>query len=307
MERLSAIKKEINEKKGKEWVGLQPKTEKQIEQLKWYLDHPKVQENLKIAEELIGLYYIAKASNFIKMEDIIRKLDQLSVTLGKAEFVEKEGVTGPIDVAIEELIKKIENLMENPSGMSLPEGTQKSIATFLNYLNHPKLQNKTKLFEEMVEKYAIAEASDFRKMQALNDMLNMLEIKLGALTGKVKKWKSLEDIREELLEEKKKLAEGWENLETEKKEIELAREKLEAEREKLDMEKRGVEAAKESLTVERKKLEVEKRGVEAAKESLTVQREKLEAKKKEMEEERKKLEVLTEKLNRDEKMENQSI
>jgi len=81
LERIIKIKKEITEKKGKEWLGLQLTTEKQLESLLWYLDHPKLQEKTKLLEEIIELYFIAKASGFIKMEGIIRKLDQLRITL----------------------------------------------------------------------------------------------------------------------------------------------------------------------------------------------------------------------------------
>ena len=83
LERIIKIKNEITEKKGKEWLGLQITTEKQLESLLWYLEHTKLQENTKLLEEIIELYFIAKASGFTKMEGIIRKLDQLSITLGK--------------------------------------------------------------------------------------------------------------------------------------------------------------------------------------------------------------------------------
>ena len=81
LERIIKIKKEITEKKGKEWLGLQLTTEKQLESLLWYLDRPKLQEKTKLLEEIIELYFVAKASGFTKMEGIIRKLDQLRITL----------------------------------------------------------------------------------------------------------------------------------------------------------------------------------------------------------------------------------
>ena len=83
LERIIKIKNEITEKKGKEWLGLQITTENQLESLLWYLEFPKLQENTKLLEEIIELYFIAKASGFTKMEGIIRKLDQLRITLGK--------------------------------------------------------------------------------------------------------------------------------------------------------------------------------------------------------------------------------
>ena len=66
MERIPQIKNEITEKKGKEWLGLQITTEKQLDSLMWYLEHPKLQENTKLLEEITELYYIAKAGGFTK-------------------------------------------------------------------------------------------------------------------------------------------------------------------------------------------------------------------------------------------------
>ncbi len=83
LERRIKIKNEITEKKGKEWLGLQITTENQLESLMWYLEHPKLQENTKMLEEITELYFIAKASGFTKMEGIIRKLDQLSIIIKK--------------------------------------------------------------------------------------------------------------------------------------------------------------------------------------------------------------------------------
>ena len=82
-ERIIKIKNEITEKKGKEWLGLQITTENRLESLLWYLEHPKLQENTKLLEEIIELYFIAKASGFTKMEGIIRKLDQLNIKIKK--------------------------------------------------------------------------------------------------------------------------------------------------------------------------------------------------------------------------------
>jgi len=83
LEKIIKIKNEITEKKGKEWLGLQITTENRLESLLWYLEHPKLQENTKLLEEIIELYFNAKASGFTKMEGIIRKLDQLNITLRK--------------------------------------------------------------------------------------------------------------------------------------------------------------------------------------------------------------------------------
>jgi hypothetical protein len=83
LEKIIKIKNEITEKKGKEWLGLQITTENRLESLLWYLEHPKLQENTKLLEEIIELYFFAKASGFTKMEGIIRKLDQLNITFRK--------------------------------------------------------------------------------------------------------------------------------------------------------------------------------------------------------------------------------
>ena len=132
MERISVIKKEITEKKGKEWIGLQATTEKQLESLLWYLENPKLQENPKLLEEIIELYYVARTSGFTRMEKIIRKLDQLNITLGKIDYTEeeKEIEKKPKFLnyvqAIKELRAKLEVLIQSPYGTSLPENTQKS-------------------------------------------------------------------------------------------------------------------------------------------------------------------------------------
>ena len=83
LERRIKIKNEITEKKGKEWLGLQITTENRLESLLWYLENPKLQENTKLLEEIIELYFTAKDSGFTRMEGIIRKLDQLNITLRK--------------------------------------------------------------------------------------------------------------------------------------------------------------------------------------------------------------------------------
>ena len=181
MERLLEIKDEIKNKKGREWLGMQPSTEKHLDHLMWYLDHPKLHDDTVLAEELIELYYMSKASGFLKMEGIIRKLDQLSITLGKAESVEKKAVIRAIGIEINELKERIVNLLASPSGKSLPDSNQKSLNTFVKFLNHPKLSKKPELFEKMLERYKDVEDNNFISMQAFNDLLNMCDIKLGAV------------------------------------------------------------------------------------------------------------------------------
>ena len=53
-----------------------------------------VKDDLKLdkkkLDDLLELYYTAKASSFMKMENIKRKLDQLSITLKKVELSVKD-------------------------------------------------------------------------------------------------------------------------------------------------------------------------------------------------------------------------
>jgi len=263
MEKISAIKKEITEKKGKEWDSLQNTTEKQLELLLYYLEHPSMLDNPKLREELIDLYYKAKETKFTKMEGINRKIDQLNIKLGKYEKSDEKESKKKIKFtnyvqAIKDLRRKIEFVLHSPYGTGLPAITQKSLIIFTNYLNHPDLSKKQKLFDDMHDKYIEAEVSEFMRMQAFNDMLSMLEIKLGALTQEMKTHKTLEekeiefeakDIEfEKLEEEKKKLAEEWEKIKKEK-------ENLEAEKISLKNEKENLLKEWETLNDEIKKLE----------------------------------------------------
>jgi len=263
MEKISAIKKEITEKKGKEWDSLQNTTEKQLELLLYYLEHPSMLDNPKLREELIDLYYKAKETKFTKMEGINRKIDQLNIKLGKYEKSDEKESKKKIKFtnyvqAIKDLRRKVEFLLHSPLGTSLPAITQKSLIIFTNYLNHPDLSKKQKLFDDMHDKYLEAEVSEFMRMQAFNDMLSMLEIKLGALTQEMKTHKTLEEKEiefeakeiefEKLEEEKKKLAEEWEKIKKEK-------ENLEAEKISLKNEKENLLKEWEILNEEIKKLE----------------------------------------------------
>lgn len=280
MEKIFSIIKELNEKKGKEWFSIHPKTEQQLMSLAWYLNHPKLQEDLKKIEELVGLYYNAKATDFLKMERIARKLDELSVKIGKVGSIEKKVLPSQSEIkpeekpkrptivnygkAIEELRNRIERLLNSPSGLNLHENTQISITTFLNYLNHPDLQNNPKLFDEMLEKYEEVEAVDFSTMQAFNDLLNKMEIKLGNVFKEMRTWKSIDerekDLKREIKkieEEKENLKEAGEKLEVERKKLKLEWVKLKVERGKLKEEQEKFEFVKKKLEEMQKKLENE--------------------------------------------------
>lgn len=187
MEEFSKIKKEIQEKQGREFIGMQISTEKQLESLMYYFDHPKLEETPDLAKELINLYYNAKESGFIKMEGIIRKLDQLRITLGGYKPIQKKGqlktMMGAQHVKseINTLKKRIEDLMQTSTWKSLLLSTQDAISGFLKYLGHKELQNRVQIFEEMLEKYNLTEAGNFERMQSFKDLLNKVEIKLGPI------------------------------------------------------------------------------------------------------------------------------
>jgi len=296
MERIPQIKKEITEKKGKEWLGLQNTTEKQLESLMWYLEHPKLQENQKMLEEITELYFIAKASGFTKMEGIIRKLDQLSITLGKFDYTEKEEEMDKkpkflnYPQEIKELRKKIEVLMQSPYGTSLPETTQQSIINFINYLNHPDLHKRPKLFDDIFDKYEEAKATDFMKMQSFNDMLNMLEIKLGAITEDMKQYKTLEEKMQDLEVEKKRLTEEWDKLRLEQEKLKSNTEMLVKDREKLKVENQKLKDDLEALKKEWVQFEDQKSKFNEEKDNLVKERERLNEELKRLESERRALE-----------------
>ncbi|MFX1340341.1 MAG: hypothetical protein ACFFDK_17155 [Promethearchaeota archaeon] len=296
MEKIPQIKAEITEKKGKEWLGLQMTTEKQLESLMWYLENPKLQENPKLLEEIIELYFIAKASGFTKMEGIIRKLDQLSITLGKFDYTEKEENVDKkpkflnYPQEIKELRKKIEVLMQSPYGTSLPETTKQSIINFINYLNHPDLHKRPKLFDDIFEKYEEAKATDFMKMQSFNDMLNMLEIKFGAITEDMKQYKTLEEKMQDLEEEKKRLAEEWDKIRSEQDKLKSDRENLVEEREKLKEENQKLKDDLEALKEEWTQFEEQRSKFNEEKDNFQKEREKLNVDLTRLENERKKIE-----------------
>ncbi len=213
MEDLINIKQEIKEKKGKEWIGLQLTTEKQLETLMWYLDHPKMKGNPKIAKELVEVYYSAKASSFMKMEGIIRKLDQLIIMFGdQLQPIQKKGDAEFINTPqeIEILKKRIEDFQQISSWRSLPELTQEAIITFLKFLYHPNLQNKTILFDEMLKKYNATEENDYMKMQTFKDLLIKIDIKLGPVPIEIEKEEIVEEVivEETIIEETVPAKEG---------------------------------------------------------------------------------------------------
>ncbi len=305
MEKINLIKKDIQEKSGKEWLGLQRQTEDRLDSLVWYLEHPKMQESPKLAEEIIELYYAAKVTNFMKMEGIIRKLDQLSIKFTKVGAVKKTGTAQSHTVkgeqviyvkAIEELIKEVDEFLNSNSSISLPGKSRKSLITFINFLNHPKLLKKTALFDEMKDKYDKTKELDFISMQVFDDMLNMCEIKLGAISKEDKKYKSPEERKKEFNEavkkfeaEKEMLQEELKNFEREKEEMKVEREKIETEKSKMSTELENLKIEQEKMEEERKKIEVEREKIETEKSNMATELENLWSQRKKMDEEQKKI------------------
>ncbi|MHA1147196.1 MAG: hypothetical protein ACTSR8_03025 [Promethearchaeota archaeon] len=294
MEKIHNIIKEIREKKGRDWLGLQQTTYEQLDLLARYLTQSKLHEDPRKVEELIKLYYNAKKSGFLKMEDINRKITQLKITLGEPNNTvilpvfksinerEDKPLIDDYPTALNDLRKRLEVLLESREGQSLPEKTYESLTTFLHYLNHPRLLSKPQLFDEMFKKFNLAESSDFLRMQGLNDILNMVEIKLGKLTDEIKKWKSPEErkMAEELEKvffeedkkaveaEKKKFDEAWREIEEAKKQLELERQEFEKEKEKLEDQKLELKHELTNLRMEKTLIENEKKRLERMKEDL---------------------------------------
>ncbi|MEJ2250691.1 MAG: hypothetical protein P8Y97_13695 [Candidatus Lokiarchaeota archaeon] len=269
-DQVETIKEEISLKKGREWKGLQITTEKQLESLLWYIEHPKMDERPKLLKQVIDLYFDAKKTNFIKMEGIIRKLDQLSITLGKYDYTQvKETENKPKFTnyvqEIKNLRRKAETIIQTPYGISLPEKTKASIIKFINYLNYPNLHLKEKLFDEMYEIYSLAEQQEFIKMQSFNEMLNKIEIKLGKVTEGMKKFKTIKEQKEDLKRERnrlnmqrKKFDKKVQDLEQERREISKERENLEKEKSEFIKEKEILERLREDLELKKKRLDNQK-------------------------------------------------
>jgi DNA repair ATPase RecN len=225
-----------------------------------------LQETPKLIEEIVELYYRAKLSKFTKMEGVLRKLDQLSITLGKFDYAEKEEIEKKpkflnYSQAVKEFRSKVELMMHSPYGTSLPENTQKSIITFINYLNHPELYKMNRLFDEIYEKYEEVKASEFMKMQTFNDLLNKLEIKLGTLTQDMKKYKTIEEKIEELDNTKNKLSEEWNKLKVEHDRLNDYKGNLEKEWGKLKEEQNRLKFEQDTLKKEWEKLEIEQKKI----------------------------------------------
>ncbi|TXT62038.1 MAG: hypothetical protein BAJALOKI3v1_690013 [Promethearchaeota archaeon] len=289
-DKISEIKTEIQKKEGKEWLGLQSTTEHQLESLVWYLDHPKITEYPKLLEEVINLYFKARESSFIKMEGIIRKLDQLQIKLGKHDYEKEDEPKKELKFInypkkIKDMKVKIELMLQSPYGTSLPESTTESLITLINYLNHPNLPTNKRLFDEIYEVYEQAKADDFLKMQAFKDMLNKIEIKLGSLSEDMKQFKTLEEKQADLEKEKEIVKEKERELEElkerymkKKADLEIEQQNLEVERKKIEEVQKGLREKEEKLELEKKGLEQERVNIEKEKETINEERKELQEK-----------------------------
>jgi len=200
MEEIEKIKEEIQNKQGREWFGILPTSEKNLEIFRKYLSHPKLHEKPNIVNEMITLYNNAKSSNFVKMEALIRKLDQYKIQLGDVSFItnpvmkrkivmtaEKRAIVVDSAEEIEKMKVRIKKAIENPPGGSLLPKSEKSLITFSEYLNNPELQNQIFLVEEMISKYDAVEASNFTRMQDFDNFLVKMSIKLKSKPTEIQK------------------------------------------------------------------------------------------------------------------------
>lgn len=257
-EKISQIKTEIETKEGKEWLGLTNTTEERLESLLWYLKHPKIKDYPRLLEESIDLFFKAKESGFLRMEDIIRKLDQLNIKLGKYEYTEKPQEEEDkkklrfqdYPDAIKTLKKKIQISLKSTLGMSLADASRELLITFFNYLNHPQLESRPELVDEFFELYETAERNDFNQMDSLKNFLDELEINLGTLTEEMKSFNVLDDAIKKVEEEKLILQKKIETLEDQIQKLNETKNTLNQEKEKLFQKVYDLEGAKKDFQKE---------------------------------------------------------
>ena len=284
MEKLPIIIEDIKEKKGKEWVGLQKATENQLENFMYFLDDQRLLEHPDLISELVEIYYTAKATDFMKMELMIRKLDQLRIKFGKEGYVKKEVEKDILNLgkAIDDFRKNIENMLNSAIGSRLLDSTRELIISFYNFLGHPKLQNNQPLFEEMMNTYEAIEKDEFTVLQKMSALLDKLDIKLGSSGEEVAaKFKTPEELREELEQTQLELAEEKENISRELKKIEEQKSILKGKEEQVELDQKFIEKERESMKAtfasEKQALATERANFESQKESLATERANIEA------------------------------
>lgn len=279
MEKLPIIIEDIKEKKGKEWVGLQKATEIQLENLMYFLGDQRLLEHPKLVEEVVEVYYTAKATDFLKMESILRKLDQLRIKFGKDGYVKKavEKDILNLEKAVDDYRKNVENMLNSAIGGRLLDSTRELIISFYNYLGHAKVKDNQILFEEMINTYEAVEKDEFTVMQKMSDLLSKLDIKLGASGEEVvSTFKTPEELREELEQTKLELAEERENISRELKKIEEQKAILKGKEEQVELDEKFMEKERESMKAtfesEKQALAMERANFESEKQALATER-----------------------------------
>ena len=297
MEKIPIIIEDIKEKQGREWVGLQKATETQLENLMYFLGDQRLLEHPKLVDEVVEVYYAAKATDFLKMESILRKLDQLRIKFGKDGYVKKavEKDILNLEKAVDDYRKNVENMLNSAIGSRLLDSTRELIISFYNYLGHQKVKDNQILFEEMINIYEAVEKDEFTVMQKMSDLLSKLDIKLGSSGEEVAtKFLTPEELREELEQTKLELAEERENISRELKKIEEQKAILKGKAEKVELDEKFMEKERESMKAtfesEKQALATERANFEAEKQAIATERANLEAEKIALAAERKKLE-----------------
>ena len=286
MEKLPIIIEDIKEKKGKEWIGIQKATENLLDNLMYFLDDQRLLEHPRLVEELVELYYNAKASDFLKMEGIIRKLDEVRIRFGKEGYVKKAVEKDILNLgkAIDDFRKNIENMLNSSIGSMLLDSTRELIISFYNFLGHPKLQDNQPLFEEMLRTYEAVEKDEFTVLQKMTALLDKLDIKLGSSAEEVAaQFKTPEELREELEQTKYELAAERENISRELKKIEEQKSILKGKEEQVALDQQFLEKERESMKAtfesEKQALATERANFESQKESLENERAQIESEK----------------------------
>jgi chromosome segregation ATPase len=238
------------------------------------------------------------------MSSIQSKLDQFKIKFGKDGYI-KHTVTAEIvhlSKSINDLRQNVENMLNSAIGGRLLESTKELIITFYNYLGHPKLQGKEVLFQEMLDIYNAAEKLEFTTLQKMNDLLNKLEIKLGTSESEVAtKYKTPEQLREELEQAKLDLDAEKENLSRELKKIDEQKAIIKGKQEQVELDEQFMEKERESMKAtfesEKQALATERANFESEKQAIAAERASIETEKQAIAAERQKLESERANLN----------
>ena len=237
MEKISSIIKEVNEKKGREWLSLLPKTEQQLMSLAWYLTHPKLQEDPVKIEEIVELYYNAKDNDFLHMEKITRKLDELSVKIGKVGSIEK------ITLPIQSEIKPVEPVPTKPK-QTTNEDYGKTIEASVELKTWKIIDDREKALTIEMEKIEDEKKNLRESWEQLE--IGRKKLKLEKEQFEVEKGNLMKQL-ERFNEERQQFDEERAKLTFERAEISLEQSKLESEKEKLETVRKGLEEMEKKL------------------------------------------------------------